>query len=97
MMRKYKFAECEGYVKCIMPDGKNIEIPVFQGILKHPTSKMLFTILKDYNVMKKYTCEAIRKASWPILAEFPREWLKKCMKDFPLSKGRKKALDFLLS
>lgn len=96
MKRTYTFAKSEGFVKHILPGGEEIEIPVILGILKHPAKEELFDLLKDKDTILKYTHEAIRKASWPVLRQFPLSWIKICLKDMNLPPGRKKALDYLL-
>jgi hypothetical protein len=84
-------------VTCELSPTRCIEIPVIPGILKHPTLDRLPALLEKPNVVRKYTIEALRKAAWPVLAQFPRDWLKECLPDAPLSPSRRRALVFLLS
>ncbi len=97
MKRTYVFVKSTGMVKCVLPSGQEIEVPAVPGLLKHPTTGMLRGMLKDPDVVRKYTIEALRKAPWPVLRQFPREWLEECMKEADLEVGRRKALAFLLA
>ncbi|MBI3985646.1 MAG: hypothetical protein HY343_01890 [Lentisphaerae bacterium] len=97
MKRTYTFAKSRGWIRCVLPTGREIRLPVFQGILKHPTAEALPALLKHPATARKYTREALRVASWPVLRQFPSSWLKTCMKTTPLRPGRRKALDFMLS
>ncbi len=96
MKRSYRFIEPIGAVHVMVSPGREIEVPIFAGILKHPGAEQLAELLRDPAVLSKYTREALRKAPWNALARFPREWLLECMRDAPLSKERRVALDFLL-
>ena len=71
-------------------------LPVFAGILKHPTRAELFEILLRPNVARKYLNEILRSAPWPILKAFPRELLVSYLPLCRLSSGRERALKFLL-
>lgn len=73
-----------------------LEVPVFAGILKHPTSEELAELLTDPAVVRKYTHEALRKAPWSALRRFPRDWLVACLRDAKLPDSRRRALELLL-
>ena len=91
------FVGSMGTITCCMPSGVNVTLPVVPGILKHPSTEMLPLLLARPEVACKYTCEALRRASWPVLRLFPKAWLRQCMPDARLPHGRRAALDFLLS
>lgn len=91
------FAKSAGSVKFTLPAGNEIEIPIVHGILKHPTGESLRELLRSPGALRKYTFEALRKAPWPILRQFPRSWLKARMKEAHITRDRRRALDFLLS
>lgn len=97
MKRTFRFAKSIGTVRCEFSSGQQVDMPVIPGILKHPTPEMLPVLLRDPAVARKYTIEALRSAAWPILVQFPREWLKECLDRAGLRPSRKKALAFLLS
>ena len=84
-------------VECRLPTGRTVTVPVVPGILKHPRPDQLPEILTRPAAMEKYTTEALRKAAWPILAQFPRSWLIECLDRAPMRSSRRKALTFLLS
>ena len=91
------FARSLGTVTCTMPSGQEVILPIVPGILKHPSSEMLPDLLSRPDVAHKYTLEALRKAAWPILRLFPKEWLRQCLSEANLSSSRAGALTFLLS
>lgn len=91
------FAQSMGTVTCTMPSGQEVALPIVPGILKHPSPEMLPNLLCRPDVARKYTLEALRKAAWPILNLFPKEWLRQCLPEAGLSRSRANALDFLLS
>jgi hypothetical protein len=93
----YHFVQSAATVMCALPSGRRITVPVIPGILKHPTPEMLPALLCNPNVARKYTLEALRKGAWPILRQFPRDWLRECLADARLKPSRLKALTFLLS
>jgi len=97
MKRTFRFARSIGTVRCEFASGQKVDMPVIPGILKHPTPDMLPSLLRDPEVARKYTIEALRFAAWPILAQFPREWLRECLDRAGLRPSREKALAFLLS
>jgi hypothetical protein len=97
MKRTYHFASSLGTVTCSLPNGRSIEVPVFAGIMKHPTSQKLPDLLRKPSTLRKYTMLALSKASWPILRHFPRSWLQECLPEAPLAPSRRQALDYLLS
>jgi hypothetical protein len=97
MKQSYVFARSMGTVTCRMPSGQDVALPVIPGILKHPRPEMLPRLLVRPEVATKYTLEALRKASWPILRLFPKDWLRQCLPDARLRTTRTAALTFLLS
>ncbi len=97
MKRTYRFVESVGAVRCVLGVGREVTLPVFPGILKHPTVDELRELLQRPAVAQKYTVQALRKAPWQVLREFPREWLVACMTEAELRPGRQRALSFLLS
>jgi predicted RNA polymerase sigma factor len=90
------FVRSVGSTRCTLPTGESIDIPVVPGILKHPRVDELFALLADAGAARKYTQEALRVAPWSALKEFPRAWLLACLRDAPLSRSRRRALEFLL-
>lgn len=97
MKRNYRFVQPSGTAVCKLPGGKAVELPVVQGILKHPSSEALFHLLTDPEIARKYTIEALRIAPWQVLRLFPRDWLKECLSQAELPDGRTRALEFMLS
>jgi hypothetical protein len=97
MKRSYRFVESAGTVQCALDDGREITLPVFPGILKHPTVDELRRLLLKPAVARKYTNLALCKAPWQVLREFPRDWLETCLAEANLQPGRTRALRFLLS
>ncbi len=96
MKRTYRFAKPFGSVDCLLPNDKYVRLPLFMGILKHPSAADLPLLLGDARSAKKYTTEALRVAAWQILREFPRDWLRECLPAASLSESRRRALEFLL-
>jgi hypothetical protein len=97
MKQSCVFVQSMGTVICRMPSGLSVTLPVVPGILKHPSPEMLPALIRNPEVACKYTREALRKASWPILRLFPKDWLRQCIPDARLPQGRAAALAFLLS
>ena len=97
MKRSYVFVRSVGSVKLEMPDGTEIEIPLFPGILKHPSSSSLPELLNTPAAIRKYTLEAIRKVPWPVLKAFPKSWIESCLQGADIRPGRRQALIYLLS
>lgn len=97
MKLSYRFVESVGTVRCVLDDRREVTLPVFPGILKHPTIDELRELLTRPAVARKYTLLALRKAPWQVLREFPREWLEACLAEVRLRAGRAQALRFLLS
>ncbi len=97
MKRSYHFVESVGAVCCSLGPGHEVTLPVFPGILKHPTVGELRELLSRPAVARKYTILALRKAPWQVLREFPRDWLEACLPEANLRPGRAEALRFLLS
>ena len=97
MKRTYTFVQRVGTVKPTLPDGSTVEIPIFPGIFKHLQTDQLPELLKNPDILRKYTLEALRKASWPILRQFPPSWLKIHLEEAYIRPGRLNALKFLLS
>lgn len=96
MKRTYVFAKSMGVVRCMLAGGESVELPVFAGILKHPPASDLPSLLSRQSVAIKYTREALRIAPWPILREFPPDWLRKQLEAASLRPSRRKALEFML-
>lgn len=97
MKSTYPFAQHRDVAVCRLPSGESIEVPVIPGILKHPHPDDLPALLATPRVAEKYTREALRKAAWPVLRQFPRTWLRQCLDKAALPPARRKALLFLLS
>lgn len=97
MKHTYRFAQSIGKVTCRLASGSEIELPVIPGILKHPSPEALRELLRKPDVASKYTRQALCKASWPILKQFPRDWLLMCIEPAKLPEIRKRALLFLLT
>lgn len=97
MKCSYHFAGHTEEVTCELAPGKSIKVPVIPGILKHPRPDQLPALLVNPSVVEKYTMEALRKASWPILRQFPRSWLRECLDRAGIEQTRREALAFLLS
>lgn len=97
MKRTHRFVESVGSVRCTTESGKDVNLPAFPGILKHPTVDELLDLLEKPAVARKYTVLALRKAPWQVLREFPPEWLEACLPEADLREGRVRALRFLLS
>ena len=95
MKRTYRFIEPSGVVTCVI-DGAPIVVPVFGGILKHPTIEQLRELLTEPVVALRYTCEALRKAPWHALRLFPRAFLIASLPQAGVSEGRRRALELLL-
>jgi hypothetical protein len=93
--RTYRFVEPSGSIACAI-DAEAFEIPVFAGILKHPTIEQLRVLLVDPVVVRKYTCEALRKAPWAALRRFPPSLLRRWLDDADMRRERRAALAFLL-
>jgi len=96
MKRTLRFAKSIGRITCELSPGNEITVPVVPGILKHPRPEELPALLSRPSVVRKYTMLALSKASWPILRQFPRAWLKLCLENARLKHSRRQALMFLL-
>jgi hypothetical protein len=96
MKRKIEYVQSRGSVTVSLAGGGSVQIPVIPGILKHPHPQELPELLKDERVARKYTRLAIEKMAWPILRQFPREWIIANLKDATVREGRLRALNFLL-
>jgi hypothetical protein len=94
--RTYRFVQSDGRVLCVLPSGKKIELPVVQGILKHPQVESLCRLLKDPDAARKYRREALRIAPWQVFREFPKQWPYAVMKEARVRPERARALDFML-
>ncbi len=81
---------------CRLADGRDVVLPVFPGILKHPKTTELEALLQDERVARKYTKLALQRAAWPILSHFPAAWLRECLESADVRPGREQALRFLL-
>jgi hypothetical protein len=97
MKRTFQFVQSDRTVSCEAAPGCCVEIPVIQGILKHPAPDTLPMLLQKPAVARKYTLEALRKCSWPVLKQFPAEWLRQCLPHARVRPARKAALEYLLS
>lgn len=95
MKRTYRFALARESVRCVL-DGTVVELPLIVGVLKHPTEDQLRELLANPSVARKYTAEALRRLAWPVLRQFPHDWLRACLRDVPLPAGRRRALEFML-
>jgi hypothetical protein len=96
MKRTYHFVEPSGVSICATASGDTVALPLFAGILKHPTAAQLAELVRDPAVAVKYTHEALRKAPWSALRHFPRSWLVECLPHARLPEGRRKALELML-
>jgi hypothetical protein len=96
MKRSYPFVTAREYV-CVDIDGVSVSLPVFVGVLKHPTERQLRELLMRPEVARKYTCEALRKLPWSALRQFPLDWLRACLATSVLPEPRRRAVDFMLS
>jgi len=90
------FAGRTGTLRFEAAPGQVFDIPLFPGILKHASPGELAELLRSPAAVRKYTCAALRSAAWPIVREFPREWLEDCIPQAGLRPGRRQALEFLL-
>ncbi|HMO52360.1 MAG TPA: hypothetical protein PKE26_11535 [Kiritimatiellia bacterium] len=97
MKRTYQFAASRGVVSVSLARGGSVELPVFAGVLKHPRPDELPVLLQDERVARKYTRLAIEKMAWPVLRQFPRDWILENLKDAILKPGRQRAVLFLLA
>ena len=97
MKLSYNFTTSMGHVECCLPDGQKLVLPVIAGILKHPSAKTLPTLLSSPDSARKYSVAALQKAAWPVLRQFPRDWLLQCIPIAHLRPGRERALRYLLS
>ncbi len=95
MKRTYRFIEQSGSVACVI-GGVSLDVPVFGGILKHPTLDQLEGLLSDPVVVRKYAREALRKAPWCALRRFPRVLLIACLAQADLPDGRRRAVELML-
>jgi hypothetical protein len=96
MKRSYTFVTTRQVVRCDI-DGVSISLPVFVGVLKHPTERQLCELLARPEVARKYTCEALRKLPWQALRQFPHDWLRACLPASILPEPRRRAVEFMLS
>jgi hypothetical protein len=96
MKRSYTFVTAREVVRCDV-DGVSISLPVFVGVLKHPTERQLCELLTRPEVARKYTCEALRRLPWPALRQFPHHWLRSCLLASNLPEPRRRAVEFMLS
>jgi hypothetical protein len=92
-----RYVRHEEEVACEVAPGKLIKVPVLPGILKHPRPDQLSALLAVPSIAERYTMEALRKASWPILRQFPKAWLRECLERAAVKPSRRRALTFLLS
>lgn len=97
MKRTYTFARSTGLATCVLPTGEEVTLPVVQGLLKHLEPGALCDLLRNPDVARKYTREALKVAPWSVLREFPRPWLISVMKETSIRAERARALDFMLN
>jgi hypothetical protein len=96
MKRTYTFVTARHVVACEV-DGVSISLPVFVGVLKHPTESQLCELLTRPEVARKYTYEALRRLPWPALRQFPHDWLRACLNESRLPEPRRRAVEFMLA
>ena len=96
MKRSYTFVTAREVVRCEI-EGNSISLPVFVGVLKHPTEHQLRELLTRPEVARKYTCEALRKLPWSALRQFPHDWLRTCLAVSRLPEPRRRAVEFMLA
>jgi hypothetical protein len=96
MKRSYTFVTAREVVCCEI-EGVSIALPVFVGVLKHPTERQLCELLTRPEVARKYTCEALRKLPWSALRQFPLDWLRACLVVSRLPEPRRRAVEFMLA
>ena len=97
MKRSLRYVDHASTVDVTLPDGAHLQVPLIPGILKHLTQERLPTLLQSPHVLRKYTCEALRIAAWPVLRLFPRDWLLDNLPNAQVRPGRAAAIRFLLS
>lgn len=96
MKRTYKFEKSLGNIIIKTKADSEIEIPIFQGILKHPHNEELPELLSNFHTACKYTIQAIKFASWPLLRQFPASWILTCMEKADIPENRRQAIKYLL-
>jgi hypothetical protein len=96
MKRTHQWARCIATATVRYPSGRRVRLPVIPGILKHPSCEDLPRLLENPRTAHKYTIQALRMASWPILRQFPADWLRERLEEANLPPPRRKALLFLL-
>jgi|GEM_PF-1532232 len=96
MKRTVHFVRSEGTVSCTVAPGRTVRAPVIPGILKHPSPQALHRLLAHPAALRKYTTLALQKSAWPILAQFPRDWLNALLPSANVRPARRRALEFLL-
>ena len=96
MKRTYSFVKKVGTLRYELSTGQEIDIPLFPGILKHLSVRDLPKVTNSRAALLKYTREALKSAPWPVLKEFPRNWLISCLDKAEIREGRRRALEFLL-
>ena len=97
MKRSLRFVEDAPTLSVRLGESTFLRIPIVPGILKHPTLESLPRLLQRPEVLRKYTCEALRVAAWSVLRLFPPDWLLENLPRAGVRPGREKALRFLLS
>jgi hypothetical protein len=95
--RTVRFVTPTGTAVCRLPDGREVTLPVVQGILKHLSADDLARLLADPAVARKYTRETLRAAPWSALREFPADWIRECLPKARVRETRVRAIEFLLS
>lgn len=97
MKKTFQYARSSGKIAVRLEDGRQVELPIFPGILKHPTEEQLRELLKKPTVARKYTDKALRVAAWQIIREFDAQWLRERIPKARLRPSRRAALEFLLN
>lgn len=96
MKRTYQWASSIATITLRHPSGRSVELPVIPGILKHPSFEDLPRLLQNPRTAHKYTILALQKSAWPILRQFPADWLRERIDEANLPPPRKQALLYLL-
>lgn len=97
MKRTTEYVQSVGTANCLTLDGRQWELPIIPGILKHPRVEDLPALLEDPVVAKKYILLALSRCAWPILRQFPRQLLNDYLPFATMREGRRRALEFLLA
>lgn len=96
MKRTHRYARPAGFANVVIEDGQTVELPMFLGLIRHPTLEELAELLARPPIARRYTRQALRVAAWPVLRTFPRAWLVACLEGLDLPPARCRALRFML-